>query len=353
MKRNNRVNSRTKKRAGIKLYFLLLVFVVLAVVIVMTGFIMLAFEKIFGIHLPGFIIAAIMSVTISVIITAHLNRRLLSPISKLSKAMVLITEGKFDIHIETKSKINEIRKIYDNFNIMAKELSSTEVLQSDFISSVSHEFKTPIASIEGYAMLLQDNNLSEEEANEYLNKILFNTHRLSELVGNILLLSKLDNQTIQNQRVSYRLDEQIRQALLMLEQKWTEKETEFDVNMEKIVYLGHKSLWLHVWTNLIDNAVKFGPKGGLVKIRLKQLDDKIRFDIEDEGAGISEEDAKHIFDRFYQADSSHKEEGNGLGLALVKRIVNICGGSIKLKSNKGTGSKFTVYLPNFDENEEN
>ena len=349
----NNKTSRIKRRRklGIQLYFIFLVLLVLAITIITTGMIVFLFDKIFEIILPGFIVAAIMSVTISLIITAHLNRRLLSPIAKLSKSMELIADGKFDIHIETKSKIGEIRRIYNNFNIMARELRSTEVLQNDFISNVSHEIKTPISAIEGYAMLLQYSNLSDDEENEYLCKILFNTHRLSELVGNILLLSKLDNQTIQNQRVSYRLDEQVRKALLMLEQKWTEKETEFDVDMEKIVYLGHESLLLHVWTNLIDNAVKFGPKGGLVKIRLKRFDNIIRFEIEDNGSGISEEDAKHIFDRFYQSDSSHKDEGNRLGLALVKRIIDICGGNIELKSSKGLGSKFTVYLPVYDEDQ--
>ena len=342
-----------RRKLGIQLYFIFLVLLVLAISIITTGLIIFLFDKLFGIILPGFIVAAIISVTVSLIITTHLNRRLLAPIAKLSKSMELIADGKFDVHIETKSKIGEIRRIYNNFNIMARELRSTEVLQSDFISNVSHEIKTPIAAIEGYAMLLQDSNLSDEEANEYLNKILFNTHRLSELVGNILLLSKLDNQAIQNQRVSYRLDEQVRKALLMLEQKWTEKETEFDVDMEKIVYFGHESLLLHVWTNLIDNAVKFGPKGGLVKIRLKRFDNTIRFEIEDDGAGISEEDAKHIFDRFYQSDSSHKDEGNGLGLALVKRIIDICNGNIELKSGKGLGSIFTVYLPIYDENNQN
>lgn len=338
---------RTKhsKRIGIQIYFIFLVLAVLAVTIITTGLIVLFFDKLFNIILPGFIIAAIMSVTISIIITAHLNRRLLSPIAELSRAMSLIAAGKFDLHIETKSKIGEIREIYNNFNIMAKELSSTEVLQSDFVSSVSHEFKTPIAAVEGYAMLLQDNSLAEEEKREYLDKILFNTRRLSELVGNILLLSKLDNQTIQNQRALYRLDEQVRKALLMLEQKWTEKETEFDINLEKIVYFGHESLLLHVWTNLIDNAIKFGPKNGLIKIRLKKFDEQIRFEIEDEGIGISEEDSKHIFDRFYQSDDSHRGEGNGLGLALVKRIIDICSGSIEVKSKTGCGSKFIVYLP--------
>ena len=194
-------------------------------------------------------------------------------------------------------------------------------------------------------MLLQGaENLSETER-EYIEKILFNTHRLSSLVSNILLLSKLENQSIQTNREKYALDEQIREDILALESAWEPKNIEFDVDLDAVSYYGNKSIMHHVWTNLLSNAVKFSPDGGTVKIRLHKENNKIVFSIEDQGPGLTEEAKKHLFDKFYQADTSHKEEGNGLGLALVKNILTLCGGSISAENVTDGGCRFTVTLP--------
>ena len=219
----------------------------------------------------------------------------------------------FTVKLETGSKLSEIRKLYGDFNLMVKELAATEMLQMDFVSNVSHEFKTPISAIDGYATLLQgDSKLTEEQA-EYTDKIIYNVRRLSGLVSNILLLSRIENQAIPTKKEKFRLDEQIRQATLALEARWTEKEIDLAAELETVSYIGNETLLIHVWLNLIDNAVKFSPKGGSIWIRLTASEENILVSVRDHGCGIAETDLKRIFDKFYQTDTAHKEEGNGLG----------------------------------------
>ena len=286
----------------------------------------------------------ILSTTIGSVVAYFIGKDFLSPINKLSEAMSKVAKGDFSIRLNDKSSYREIEDINSNFNLMTTELGATEVLQTDFVSNVSHEFKTPISAIEGYATLLQDSPEASQEQLEYIEKILFNAKRLSNLVGNILLLSKVDNQVIQSKNVKYRLDEQIRQSIIMLEPDWETKNIEFDVEMESIEYVGARELLMHVWNNLIGNAIKFDPVGGIIMIRLFRNKDGIVFTVEDNGPGISAEAQKHIFDKFYQEDSSHKEEGNGLGLALVKRILAICQGEISVENISPNGCRFTVKL---------
>lgn len=276
-------------------------------------------------------------------VTSLMSKYFFSPIFKLREAMGKVADGDFSVRLNTKSTSKEISEVYSGFNLMAHELQSTEMLQSDFVSNVSHEFKTPINAIEGYSTLLQDCENLNEEHKEYVDKILYNTNRLSTLVGNILLLSKLENQDIHSNQTKFRLDEQIRQALLSLETAWTEKDIWFDVDMDSVSYISNENLLSHIWTNLIANAIKFTPVGSTIKLQLKSKWNKLIFTIEDQGPGLSEEAQKHLFDKFYQADTSHKQEGNGLGLALVKRILAIEGGEISAE-NIGSGCRFTVVL---------
>lgn len=281
---------------------------------------------------------------IGILVTSQLSKYFFNPIKKLRKAMDQVAEGDFSVRLEEKSSSREIMEIYTGFNLMAHELSSTEILQTDFVSNVSHEFKTPISAIEGYSTLLQgDDNLNSDQQ-EYVEKILYNTKRLSSLVGSILLLSKLENQQIPTNQSLYRLDEQIRQSIVGLESAWDPKNIEFDVDLERVKYLGNETMMRHVWDNLISNAVKFSPDSGLVRITLTKKLKKIIFTVEDSGPGLSEDAQKHIFDKFYQADSSHKQEGNGLGLALVKRVLAIENGEIRAENRPSGGCCFTVSL---------
>ena len=281
---------------------------------------------------------------IGLLFTSQLSKYFFNPIKKLRCAIDQVAEGDFSVRLEDQSSSKEIMEIYTGFNLMAHELSSTEILQTDFVSNVSHEFKTPISAIEGYSTLLQGSENLDGNQREYVDKILLNTRRLSSLVGSILLLSKLENQQIPINQTEYRLDEQIRQSVVALETAWVQKDIELDVELERISYLGNEPMMRHVWDNLISNAVKFSPQGGTVKLRLTKKPQKLIFTIEDQGPGLSEEAQKHIFDKFYQGDSSHKQEGNGLGLALVKRILTIKKGQITAENIPEGGCRFTVTL---------
>ena len=294
---------------------------------------------------PRFLELCLIGLMVGGGLTQFMGRVFFEPINKLGDAMNKVAEGDFSVSLEEKNSSPEIANIYDKFNLMVKELNATEVLQTDFVSNVSHEFKTPINAIEGYATLLQDREgLSPDEQEQYVDKILFNTQRLSSLVGNILLLSRIDNQAIPHKGAAFRLDEQIRQAIVLLEPEWVKKDIEFDVEMQDITIDGNENLLFHVWNNLIGNAIKFDPPNGLINIKLHKKGDKAVFQIEDSGPGISDEGLKHIFDKFYQEDSSHKQEGNGLGLALAGRIVSLHGGSVSATNLPGGGCRFTVEL---------
>lgn len=286
----------------------------------------------------------VLSLLVGGIVTIFMSKYFFGPIKKLTAAMEKVADGDFSVRLETKTSSKEIQEMYSGFNLMAHELDSTEILQTDFVSNVSHEFKTPINAIEGYAMLLQGCDEIDEDQQQYVDKILFNTKRLSGLVGNILLLSKIENKAIDTNMALFSLDEQIRQSIVALEPAWTKKDIEFDVDMKTIDYLGNEALLRHVWDNLIGNAIKFNPHGGIIKIRLAKREEKIIFTIEDNGPGLSPEAQKHLFDKFYQADSSHKQEGNGLGLTLVKRIVSLNNGEVFAENIKGGGCRFTVIL---------
>ena len=281
---------------------------------------------------------------IGLLFTSQLSKYFFNPIKKLRHAIDQVAEGDFSVRLEDQSSSKEIMEIYTGFNLMAHELSSTEILQTDFVSNVSHEFKTPISAIEGYSTLVQGSENLDHIQREYVDKILLNTRRLSSLVGSILLLSKLENQQITTNQSSYRLDEQIRQSLVAQEIAWSQKDIELDVELERLSYLGNEPMMRHVWDNLISNAVKFSPQGGTIKLRLTRKPEKLVFTIEDQGSGLSEETQKHIFDKFYQGDSSHKQEGNGLGLALVKCILTIEKGQITAENIPEGGCRFTVTL---------
>ncbi len=305
-----------------------------------------AFRHWFGVtpELPIFVWAMVFSGTIGVAVTNHMTKMLIDPIAKLRSAMREVADGDFKVEAKCESRIQDVQDIYDSFNSMVRELSTTETLQTDFISDVSHEFKTPINAIEGYASLLEGEP-SPEEQRAYVEKILFNTRRLSALTGNILLLSKLSNQSILPQKTQFRLDEQIRQAIVALEQKWSEKELGFEVELAETPFFGYESLLPHVWTNLIGNAVKFSPKGGEIRIKMMRTEGAVVFTIEDDGPGIVPGDEEHIFTKFYQSESSHGMEGNGLGLALVRQIVEMSGGSVDVQNLEAGGCRFTVRLP--------
>ncbi len=267
------------------------------------------------------------------------------PVEHFSEAFQQVAKGDFSVRLPYRYHLREIRQMADNFNLMVQELGSIETLRNDFVNNVSHEFKTPLAAIEGYATLLQDEAITPEESREYTKIIIDSARQLSTLSSNILLISRLENQEIVAQKERFQLDEQIRQVLLILEKFWSEKEQELEIDMEDVLYYGNAGLLTQVWINLIHNAIKFTPKGGTIGIRLNKGPRWITCSISDDGIGMSEEVRRHIFEKFYQADTGRTGQGNGLGLTLVNRIVQLCGGYILVESIPGRGSCFTVKLP--------
>lgn len=295
-------------------------------------------------QIPWLIEMCVISLIIGIFVTRALAKWFFNPIQKLRDAMDKVSEGDFSVQITTRSKEKEIREVYSGFNMMMNEINSTEILQTNFVSNVSHEFKTPINAIEGYSMLLQGFDNLTDEQREYVDKIVFNTKRLSSLTGSILLLSKLENQQIPMNKSNFSLDEQIRQSIVDLEPEWEKKNIEFDVDMDTINYFGNEALLRHVWHNILSNAVKFSPQDSTVAISVSKHGSKIKVCVTDSGPGLSEESKKRIFDKFYQGDTSHKEEGNGLGLSLVKKIISLEEGEIFAENITSGGCRFTVIL---------
>lgn len=274
-----------------------------------------------------------------------IGKRAIRFIANISEASKEVAKGNFNIQLDENAKIKQLNDMACNFNLMIRELASMEMFRNDFINNVSHEFKTPLAAVEGYTTLLQNPNLSEEKKQLYISKILYNTNRLSELTGNILLLSRLENQNISIPKATFSLDEQIRQIILLFEKDWTDKNIDFDINLEEINYNGNEELIAQVWQNIIGNAIKFTNSNGKIKVYMKIYNQNIIVDIIDNGIGIDENLQPRIFEKFYQCDKSHTIKGNGLGLALAKQIIELHNGNISVVSKKNKGSKFTITLP--------
>lgn len=270
------------------------------------------------------------------------SRFIIKPIRKLSKATEKIARGDFSINIE-KDREDEIGQLIDNFNTMTKELGGMEMLRNDFVSNISHEFKTPLTSIEGYAKLLRDCE-SREERNEYVEIITEETGRLSALSSNILLLNRIENENITPVRTPFRLDEQIRQVILFHENKWSSKKIDLQLEMDEITYEGNEPLLYQVWLNLLDNAVKFSGQSGAIEINLRKADGKIVFNITDFGKGMTEDTKKRMFEKFYTGDRSRTSEGNGLGLSIVKRVIDMHGGQIEVTSKFEEFTSIKVIL---------
>lgn len=270
------------------------------------------------------------------------------PVKRITAAAKKIIEGNFDVRINRVGGIigtGGFNEIIDCFNKMAEELSGTETLRTDFIANVSHELKTPLAVMQNYGTMLQKPGLDEEKRTEYAKSITNACRRLSNLISNILKLNKLENQQIYPYVQEYELGEQLCECLLQFEDAWEKKKLNIETDIEEgVMICSDSELLSHVWNNLFSNAIKFTPPGGTVSLTLKSTDHHIMVKVSDTGCGMTPEVGSHIFDKFYQGDTSHASQGNGLGLALVKRVVDIMKGEISVESVFGQGSTFTVKL---------
>lgn len=277
------------------------------------------------------------------------------PLHRLADATQQVAGGDFSVYvptIHTADRLDYLDVMILDFNKMVEELGSVETLKTDFVSNVSHEMKTPIAVIKNYAELFQMKNASDGEKAEYARNIEEAAGHLSALISNILKLNKLENQRIDPEIESYDLCGQLEECILQYEELWDEKELELEVDMEeKAVIQADPSLMELVWNNLLSNAIKFTEQGGKVTVRQATEAEYVEVSVSDTGCGMSKESIRHIFDKFYQGDTSHSKEGNGLGLALVKRILVLMNGDIQVVSQEGKGSTFTVKLPRRMDNE--
>ena len=290
-------------------------------------------------------ILLIMSLVLGVGISLIVGKNVSRPIEDMKKATTEIAKGNFNVKIPT-VKNKTINEIIENFNTMAQELKSIETLKADFISNVSHEFKTPLSIIQTYTKAIAKPGISEVVKARYMAVIENNIKKLTTLTTNILALSKLENQKIELEKTSFLLDEQIRQCILSLEPKWKAKNISFNLNLDKTKFLGSEDLTAQVWQNLLDNAIKFSNPGGFISVSLKSNNNQIVARITDTGIGIPENKLPRIFDKFYQADTSHSSSGNGLGLALVKQIIESFGGTITAESQENKGTTFKIILKN-------
>jgi signal transduction histidine kinase len=287
----------------------------------------------------------VMSVLIATAVNFFVGKKVLKPISAFSKAMMDVAKGDFSVQLQYDGIVEELNEMSSNFNTMVHELGNIETLRSDFVVSVSHEFKAPLTSIEGYATIVQNPELTDEQKNECAQIIIESTKQLAKLSSNILMISDLENKEIITRKAEFRLDEQIRQAILLFEPIWGNKKIEFNIELNPACYYGNAELMMQIWINVIGNSIKFTPKNGEISIGLKDAPDHLQVIISDTGAGMSPEVQKHIFDKFYQADRSGSTDGNGLGLSLVKRIMDLCQGSIQVDSELDRGTTFILEFP--------
>jgi signal transduction histidine kinase len=271
------------------------------------------------------------------------------PLRRLSEAAQKIAAGDFSVRVKPLStrksgKKNYVDVLIDDFNTMAEELAGIESMKADFVANVSHEIKTPISIIQNYATAMQDEAVTREAQGEYIKTIVGASQRLSNLVTNILKLNKLEHQEIVPPAAPFDLSEQLRQCALAFEDLWERKHIAFSADLDEAVVCYDEDMLSLVWNNLLANAVKFTGDGGAIALSLKVQGSFVLVSVKDSGCGMDEKTARHSFDKFYQGDSSHSGEGNGLGLAMVKKVVELIRGEISVESRPGQGARFTVRL---------
>lgn len=340
----------------ITILFAIIIFVIVFISTAITGILAYSvmgtgifLEQIIEPNIAIRIIAVItmISLTVGAAMAFVGSKIIANPADRLVAQMNRLASGDFKTRLEFGEPIKNIHvvsSITDSFNRMASELENTEMLRNDFINNFSHEFKTPIVSIAGFAKLLKYGNLSDKQKIEYLAVIEEESIRLADMATNVLNLTKVENQTILTDTAVYNLSEQIRSSFLLLENKWTKKHIDFDLEFGEYLIEANEELLKQAWINLIDNAVKFTPDYGIVKIEITDDDNSVSVSVNNSGSEISAKNQKKIFNKFYQEDESHSVEGNGIGLAIIKKIVELHCGEVLVHSRDNM-TNFTVILP--------
>ena len=338
-------------RLGMKMMLLTLAIIVSSEILTFTSAIVIGYvtgETTGPTEIIGLTVASIL---IGGILAFFMTNSILKPLSSLTKATKRVANGDYTVKLDesdfiTRHTLKELRQLISDFNKMTEELANTELFRNDFVSNFSHEFKTPLSSIRGFARQLCEGDLNDEQQREFSRIILEETEYLSSLAANIQLLTSLDNKGIIEDKKLYSLDEQLRNCMLSLEPVWSEKNIELNLSdVSDVKFYFNEQLMSHVWHNLFDNAIKFTPDNGQISVLCRQENAEITVEVTDSGCGIPEEAIPHIFEKFYQADHSHAVKGNGLGLSLVKKIVELSGGKISVSSVIGKGTTFKIKLP--------
>ena len=349
-----RKEERVQRRSLTILFAGVVFFILMCVVLIVGGALVLLIKNgvitqeedmVNGQFIIGLMV--LVSLILGALMSYLLGRYMLRPVNKIINGMNYLASGDYRTRISFPGiwmKHPTIRELSDSFNAMASALESTEMLREDFINNFSHEFKTPIVSIAGFAKLLRRGNLSEPEKQEYLEIIEDESLRLSDMATNVLNLTNVENQTILTDVARFNLSEQLRDCVLLLENKWERKHLELDLNFNEYYIQANAELLKQLWLNLLDNAVKFTPEGGTVGVAILEKDSFLSIIISNTGSEIPPEARERIFRKFYQVEASHSGEGNGIGLAIVKRVAEVHGGTVTADSGEGW-TRFTVDLP--------
>lgn len=341
------MNRGITKRIGLSLLFslaVLLIFVITALISAAISFLVIQLGLVEPSGTLPVIITLISIIAVGTFFSLMMGRFPLKAIQKVIAATNQLANGNFSTRLNI-VRPTEFKKLSDSFNRMAAELGRIELLRTDFVNNFSHEFKTPIVSIKGFAEILKRDNLTVEERVKYLDIIIKESDRLASLATNVLNLSKVENQSILSEKQTFDLGEQVRRCIVLLQSKWERKQISLSIDVQDIFYVGNEELLEQVWLNLFDNAVKFTPEGGVITITLKQTNQTAQFILQDSGCGISGDDIEHVFNRFYQADALQAVKGHGLGLAVAQKIVKLHGGDILCHSEANKGTEFIVTLP--------
>jgi len=356
MKMKMQLKEESKNRFSLTITFSLVVFAVLFLSVGLAMVIVYVLTEVGAISayegtdvelMPVLALMAVISLIIGFTIAILTLKFPLKPINRTITQMNKLASGDFSAKLTFEKPLAShpaFLELSESFNKMARELGSTEMLRTDFVNNFSHEFKTPIVSIAGFAKLLKKGNLSDEQRDEYISIIEEESLRLSYMANNVLNLTRVENQTILTDLTTFNLSEQIRSCILLLESKWTKKNIEFEPDFDEIDIRANEELLKQIWINIIDNAIKFSPENAAVKINIHAGPNNLRVSIANTGSTISKEHASRIFNKFYQADESHSSEGNGVGLAIVKRITDLHSGRVYVES-KENNTVFFVELP--------
>ena len=284
------------------------------------------------------------SAILGVVLAIFIFRGYLAPLSRLMQATQAVAAGDYSVRVELRGARGEVADYIRSFNKMAEELGSVEMLQSDFVNTFSHEFKTPLISIRGFAKLLQNPDLSAEQRATYAGTIARESERLAAMGTHILELTQYENTEIVSGKTLYSLDEQLRRCIHQQERSWLQKGLTVEGDLDRADYYGNEELVEHIWSNLIANAIRFTPTGGQITVVLRKKPGAVSVAVSDTGIGMDAETQRHIFDKFYRGEQGSDSRGNGLGPSIVRRAVELCGGTVEVFSRPGEGATFTVTL---------